>query len=429
LLLSTGGSGVDFASAASGSTIQNPKSKIQNPNVESCSGAYHYFVPSEGGPRNGGTALVNQQFKLDMMIDPGPYNITVHQSYLTFTYELLQNVSPFVDRCALSTGVTPDTTVFDFELQNEVCNGPEACLFRGVVIPPGYMAWASGAWYNPSYNGPPFRVAQIGLCLNAPGVAVLHWQFTPPDPLVRDTEIVDENTQIVNVRECYEDYVINIMGAAVTATLTPTPTRTPTATETRTPTVTQTRTPTITPTRTPCVFNFIDIRLTDYFYQAALHLYCRGVISGYSDYTFRPYAITTRAQLTKIIVLAEGWPISNVGIPFSDVPPDHPFYPYILTARNHGVISGYSDGTFRPYNVITRGQLCKVIMLAQNWHADTSGGPHFVDVSEYDAFYVFIETVYNHDAISGYADGTFRPNNSATRGQVCKIIYAALGRD
>ena len=41
-------------------------------------------------------------------------------------------------------------------------------------------------------------------------------------------------------------------------------------------------------------------------------------------------------------------------------------------------------------------------------------------------FYDYIETAYHHGIISGYADGTFRPGNSATRGQICKIVYDAL---
>jgi hypothetical protein len=41
-------------------------------------------------------------------------------------------------------------------------------------------------------------------------------------------------------------------------------------------------------------------------------------------------------------------------------------------------------------------------------------------------FYDWIETAYNHAIISGYADGTFRPTNPATRGQICKIVYNAI---
>jgi aldose sugar dehydrogenase len=222
-----------------------------------------------------------------------------------------------------------------------------------------------------------------------------------------------------------------------TGTLTPpvstaTYTRTPTSTRTVTPTRTATNTgtpDTPTPTGTPCTITFSDVATTDYFYEPVRYLYCLGAISGYNDNTFRPYNNTTRGQLSKIEVLAEQWTIDTSGGPhFSDVPTDNPFYDYIETAYNHQIISGYADGTFRWGNDVTRGQLCKIVVLARGWATNTTGGPHFSDVLPDHAFYDFVETAYNYGIISGYADGTFRPGNSATRGQIAKIVYGALNQ-
>src|SRR5205085_2282470 len=180
-------------------------------------------------------------------------------------------------------------------------------------------------------------------------------------------------------------------------------------------------------TATPCEMNFSDVSPSDYFYEAVRYLYCAGVVSGYGDGTFRPYNNTTRGQLSKIVVLAEGWPIDTTGGPhFTDVPPDHTFYDYVETAYNRGIITGYSDGTFRPDTNVKRGQLSKIMVLAQQWPIDTTGGPHFSDVPQSHPFYGYIETAYNHGIITGYSDGTFRPDNNATRGQICKIVYQAI---
>ncbi len=191
------------------------------------------------------------------------------------------------------------------------------------------------------------------------------------------------------------------------------------------PTPTPTWTPT--PTSTPCSITFTDVYSGDYFYEAVRYLYCIGAISGYADNTFRPYNNTTRAQLCKIIVLSEGWDIDTTGGPhFSDVPEGSDFYDYIETAYNHSIITGYSNGTFRPDTNVARGQLCKIVTLAQGWPIDTTGGPHFSDVPQGSAFYDYIETAYNHSIINGYSDGTFRPGNPASRGQISKIIYQAI---
>jgi hypothetical protein len=226
------------------------------------------------------------------------------------------------------------------------------------------------------------------------------------------------------------------------ATATPTPpgaTNTPTsvATLTNTPTATNTppgatATPTgtatgPTPTVTLCPMIFIDVLPTDYFYVPVRYLYCAGVISGYSDNTFRPYANTTRGQLTKIGVLAFGIPIYTPPTPtFSDVPTTHTFYQYIETAAHEGLVSGYSDGTFRPQNDVTRGQLSKIVVEAAGWPLVNPPTPTFTDVPTGHTFYQYIETAYNRGIISGYADGTFRPGNNATRGQISKIVYEAV---
>src|SRR5262249_12346635 len=59
------------------------------------------------------------------------------------------------------------------------------------------------------------------------------------------------------------------------------------------------------PTPTPVPATFTDVKPSDYFYQAVSYLYGYGLVSGYADNTFRPYNFTTRGQVAKIIVLAE----------------------------------------------------------------------------------------------------------------------------
>ena len=190
-----------------------------------------------------------------------------------------------------------------------------------------------------------------------------------------------------------------IATSEATNTLVPSHTATSTATPpeaTGTPTLVPTA-PAATPTATAtlCPVNFSDVHPTDYFYVPVQYLYCHGAISGYSDGTFRPYNNTTRGQLSKIVVLAEGWTIDTHGGPhFTDVPASNTFYPYIETAYNHGIISGYSDGTFRWGNDVTRAQLSKIVVSAQGWAIDTHGGPHFTDVPTTDTFYGYIETAY-----------------------------------
>jgi len=171
---------------------------------------------------------------------------------------------------------------------------------------------------------------------------------------------------------------------------------------------------------------FRDVNSGEYFYDPVLDLYDAHAISGYGDSTFRPYNTATRGQFVKITVLAFHIPVySGSEQHFNDVPRDHPFYAYIETASANGLVSGYSDGTFRPYNNVTRGQVAKVAVQAARLDDLSTDTPTFRDVPVGSAFYNYVETAYANGILSGYADNTFRPNVEATRGQVSKIIDIA----
>jgi hypothetical protein len=184
-------------------------------------GAYHYLAPEPGGPCNGCTVHVGDRFTLDLMVHSGAIGASAQQAYLTFTNSLLQNVSvssPLL--CEPDSTVAGDLSTFDATLQNEVCNGPEPCVFRGRPADPGDMAYASSVLNNCQLGCyGTFRVARVGICATAPGQAVLHWQFSPPAPVTRNTEVDDRVLPCVApdcppnlcVPFCYKDYVINVI--------------------------------------------------------------------------------------------------------------------------------------------------------------------------------------------------------------------------
>ena len=176
-----------------------------------------------------------------------------------------------------------------------------------------------------------------------------------------------------------------------------------------------------------CTTQFSDVPPDAYFYDPVLWLACRGNVSGYADGSYNPYGPTTRAQLTKIVVGVYGWPLLTPSTAhFSDVAPGSTFYPYIETAYARGIISGYSDGTFQPSSAVSRGAISKIVTLAAGWTVQNPAGGRFGDVLPGTTFYSAVETAAAHGILSGYSDGTFQPYNPATRGQVAKIIYRAF---
>jgi hypothetical protein len=102
---------------------------------------------------------------------------------------------------------------------------------------------------------------------------------------------------------------------------------------------------------------------------------------------------------------------------FHDVCPGDTFYAPIMSLVNLDVISGYADGTFRPNNDLTRAQASKIIALAANLPANLAGAPHFADMMDPNhPFYNYIEFAYNAGIINGYqCGGPGEPCDSSRR--------------
>ncbi|MFL5732828.1 MAG: S8 family serine peptidase, partial [Chloroflexia bacterium] len=78
--------------------------------------------------------------------------------------------------------------------------------------------------------------------------------------------------------------------------------------------------PTLTPTPAVCHIRFTDVPPGHWAYDYIQALYCRNIVSGYIDNTFRPGDQASRAQVVKMVVLAMGWPLVHPATPsFVDV--------------------------------------------------------------------------------------------------------------
>lgn len=118
-------------------------------------------------------------------------------------------------------------------------------------------------------------------------------------------------------------------------------------------------------------------------------------------------------------------PPSNVAeaASFKDLPTTSSHYNNIQKLVAQKVFNGYPDGTFRPNQSVTRGQAAKAIANALKLDTTKVTNPHFKDVPTTHPYYKYIAAIANKGIISGYAtDNTFRPNQPLTRGQMSKIL-------
>lgn len=128
-----------------------------------------------------------------------------------------------------------------------------------------------------------------------------------------------------------------------------------------------------------------------------------GILKGYEDGTFRPDASITRAEFAAVAARFDKLEASS--LTFSDVAPSHWAYSYIASAAEKGWVNGYSDGTFRPENSITRAEVVKITNAVLNRICDKEYvTEHIADLNAYNdiqsthwAYYEIMEASNAHD--------------------------------
>ncbi len=111
---------------------------------------------------------------------------------------------------------------------------------------------------------------------------------------------------------------------------------------------------------------------------------------------------------------------------FSDVLSSNPNFTAIMGLKDRGIISGYPDGTFKPDQVVNRAEALKIILLGSGIVVpDTTGTGGFID-TQADAWYAkFILKAKALAIVEGYSDGTFKPDQTVNLAENLKILLLA----
>ncbi|MEK5484737.1 S-layer homology domain-containing protein [Lysinibacillus sp. FSL M8-0355] len=168
---------------------------------------------------------------------------------------------------------------------------------------------------------------------------------------------------------------------------------------------------------------FTDIDQYSVHYNDILKLYSQGVINGFADKTFRPDVNVTRGQAAKMIATALKLDTRNVQNPYyKDVPKGSEFYKFVAALQNAGIMSGYSNGTFMPNEVMTRGELAKILVLAFHLEVSPSYNNIFKDVDSQSSNAIYIQTLIDLNITEGTTPVTFSPFDAVNRGQFASFV-------
>ncbi|WP_052343512.1 S-layer homology domain-containing protein [Bacillus massiliigorillae] len=172
----------------------------------------------------------------------------------------------------------------------------------------------------------------------------------------------------------------------------------------------------------PAHTTYKDVPATYTFYQEIENMSEYGVITGFPDGTFRPAQAVTRGQAAIMIGrdLYEEDEVTNTKTKFKDVSPSSAAARYIQKATEDGIITGFPDGTYRPDQSVTRGQMA--IFLSRAFDLTKTANVSFKDVSPSSAAYPYIGKLVYGEITAGFPDGTYRPDQAVTRGQFAAFM-------
>lgn len=156
---------------------------------------------------------------------------------------------------------------------------------------------------------------------------------------------------------------------------------------------------------------FDDVDESHDYAEAITFVKGNGIVQGYSDGTYRPENPINRAEFTKILIEAAFPGETFVGEDcFSDIAADQWYAPYVCFAKKEGIISGYSDGSFKPGQSINIAEALKITLETYFDVPDVSG-------EWYEKY-----TQYAEESglwLSEWAS----PSEDLTRGAMAELIY------
>ena len=152
------------------------------------------------------------------------------------------------------------------------------------------------------------------------------------------------------------------------------------------------------------------------------------IVSGYSDGTFKPDNLVTRAEFTKLIVNAFNIQQSGDGVTFEDVSQDAWYAEYVAAASSCGLITG-DDNRFRPDETITRQDAAVILYRTIQYmgiEVDNAGEADFRDNAKISDYAQEAVNVMSANEIIVGDSGSFNPMNETTRAQSVVMLSRVL---
>lgn len=171
---------------------------------------------------------------------------------------------------------------------------------------------------------------------------------------------------------------------------------------------------------------FDDVNQGDWFYDIVKEAHAAGLMNGVSKTSFDPNAPITRAMFITVLHRMEGEPVSDYEVTFEDLGEDMYYEKAVAWGAENVIIKGYSDTEFAPDQIISREQMAAIVHRYAGYKdldQATEAELTYSDansISEYAREAVQWNT--EKGILKGNADGTFKPQNYATRAEAAAVF-------
>ncbi len=190
--------------------------------------------------------------------------------------------------------------------------------------------------------------------------------------------------------------------------------------------------PPVTPTPTPTPeLPFDDVKPGNWFYNDVAYVYEKGIMDGVDNRVFSPNTTLNRAMFVTMLYRVAGEPAVSKTADFSDVPGGTWFSDAVAWASSQGIVDGYDDDLFGPYNSLTREQLATILYRYAKWsgrstYAPTDALAGFADAAEVSAYALDAMRWAVYTGLMQGSENGLEPQSSASRAQVAAIIHRFL---
>jgi hypothetical protein len=171
---------------------------------------------------------------------------------------------------------------------------------------------------------------------------------------------------------------------------------------------------------------FTDVRFGVEHYEAMAWMKDTGISAGWSDGTYRPAQPVNRDAMAAFLYRLAGEPKVNLpkSSPFTDVEPGDQHYRAIVWAAEHGITTGWPDGTFRPTRPITRDAMAAFVYryAGRPAYVPPTTSP-FTDMPTTRMYYREVTWMRERGITTGWSDRTYRPFQATTRDATAAFLF------